>query len=175
VAAYLDTWLHGKRDLRPTSRRSYVDALKPVHAALGGSQLQSVSKGDLDRLVEELLAHGGRRGGGWSPRTVTLTLTVLGQALDDAVREGLLARNVVRLVRRPRRSAPQPTTWTPEEVTRFLGEARRQRLYAAWLLGLMGLRRGEVLGLRWDDLDVDAAEPTLRVRATRVVVGGGGA
>src|SRR4051794_32774120 len=120
-----------------------------------------------------LRALGRRGGGGWSPRTVTLTLTVLGQAMDDAVREGLLARNVVRLVRRPRRSAPQPNTWTPDEVTRFLGEARRHRLYAAWLLSLMGLRRGEVLGLRWEDLDLDASEPTVTVRPTRVVVEAG--
>src|SRR3954468_15360924 len=51
VSQVLDEWLQGKRDLRPSTRRCYVDALKPVHINLGQRPIQRLSKSDLDRLV----------------------------------------------------------------------------------------------------------------------------
>jgi integrase len=172
VDQLLDEWLEGKRDIRLSTRRSYVDALKPVREALGRRSVQQLRKADLDRLVVTMLQAGGPRGMGRSPRTVTLTLNVLQQALDDAARQGHIVRNVAALVQRPRRRQVEMATWSESEVRVFAQAAAAERLHVAWLLTMMGLRRGEVLGLRWQDVSLGHSEAQLRVRQTRVIVKG---
>jgi integrase len=80
-------------------------------------------------------------------------------ALADAVRHGLVARNVALVAHAPRlRSIPkvEPQPWTPEQLRTFLHAACGHRLFPAfWLLAATGMRRNEVLGLRWDDIDFD--------------------
>lgn len=109
---------------------------------------------------------------GVSERTVTSMLVQLSAALDDAVQQGLLTRNVARLVERPKVAAPEMRTWTREQVAAFRAHVRGHRLYACWLLTLCGLRRSEVLGLSWSAVDVDAG--TVSVVAGRVSVGSRG-
>ena len=167
---HLDTWLEGKRDIRPATRRSYVDGMKPVRQMLGHKLLQDVSKADVEALVSSMLTTGGRHGQRRSPRTVTMMLVVLQQAMHDAVRQGLLVRNVVSLVQKPRQVHHEMSAWTLEQTRTFLTHVADDRLYAAWLLTMHGLRRGEVLGLRWSDLALEGTEPTLAVRQTRVLV-----
>jgi integrase len=173
VGQYLDEWLPGvQRRVRPSTFRGYVDALKPVREALGGHRLQQLSKGDVDRLVGDLLTSGRRIGGkgqALSPRTVSLTLTILRMALEDALREGRVARNVAKLVDAPKQVHRDMRTWTPDEVKAFLAVAMRDRLAPAWLLSLYGMRRGEVLGLRWSDVDLE--QGTVTISQTRVSVG----
>lgn len=79
-------------------------------------------------------------------------------------------RNVAKLVTPPRYVPADRETWSAVEVQRFLGQAEGDRLHAAWRLSLYGLRRGEVLGLRWDDVALDAG--TLSVRRARILVEG---
>ncbi len=172
VDQLLEEWLEGKRDIRPSTRRSYVDALKPVRERLGRRYVQQLRKADLDGLVVTMLQTGGPRGTGRSPRTVTLTLNVLQQALDDAARQGHIVRNVAALVQRPRRRQAEMSTWTASEVRQFAQTAAAERLHVAWLLTLMALRRGEVLGLRWHDVSLGPNAPQLRIRQTRVIVNG---
>lgn len=111
------------------------------------------------------LARNGRRSkpGPLSPRYVRMCHTVIRKALADAVRWGLLTRNVADSADPPSVSlakidaARRRRTWTVEELRRFLDHARSRRLYPAFLLAAMtGMRRGEVLGLRWCDLDLEA-------------------
>ncbi|OBY30805.1 site-specific integrase [Mycolicibacter kumamotonensis] len=109
--------------------------------------------------------------GGVSARTVVTMLVVLSSALDDAMAQGFVARNVARLVKRPKVTAAEMATWTPDEAARFRAHISSDRLAACWLLTLAGLRRSEVLGLRWVDVDFDAG--TITVAQGRVVVGGG--
>ncbi|GAA1390272.1 hypothetical protein GCM10009613_30590 [Pseudonocardia kongjuensis] len=78
-------------------------------------------------------------------------------------------RNVAKLVTPPRYVPAERGTWTADEVRSFLRTAAEDRLHAAWRLSLYGLRRGEVLGLRWDE-DVDLDAGTLSVRRARVLV-----
>jgi integrase len=85
-----------------------------------------------------------------------------------AVLEGKLARNVAKLVKPPKHTPRERGTWSKAEVRDFLGAASRDRLHAAWRLSLYGLRRGEVLGLRWSDIDLKAK--TLTVCQSRVLV-----
>lgn len=98
--------------------------------------------------------------------------TILHKALADAVDEGLLAVNPASKARPPKPSRSAPTElrfWTPEQLRHFLTSVAGTRLEAAWHLAAMtGMRRGEVLGLRWRDLDLDGA--TLAVRHTIITV-----
>jgi integrase len=81
---------------------------------------------------------------------------VLSTALSRAVREELLARNVARLVELPAWEPAEVVPWAPAEALAFLSAASDDPLYPAFVLLLLyGMRRGEVLGLRWQDVDFD--------------------
>ena len=84
---------------------------------------------------------------------------VLHRSLKDAVRWGRLARNPADLADPPRVSARshELRTWSAEQLAAFLNARRGDRLYALWhTLAMTGLRRGEALGLRWQDVDLEA-------------------
>ena len=86
-----------------------------------------------------------------------------------AVRLGYLVRNVADAVTPPRGASPEMQVWTPEQLRAFLEHVRQDRLYALWLLvATTGMRRAELAGLRWVDVDLDAAR--LSPRRPRVVV-----
>ncbi|WP_231748754.1 site-specific integrase [Mycobacterium sp. M26] len=83
-----------------------------------------------------------------------------------------MTRNVARMVKRPAVKHYEMATWTPEQATQSWDHIRDDRLAACWLLTLAGLRRSDVLGLRWSDVDFDAG--TVSVAQGRVVVQGVG-
>src|SRR2546430_5989161 len=173
VNSYLDGYLKGAtRGRRASTKRNYHDALRPVRERLGSRSLQSITKGDVECLIDWMLTSGRRRGGkpgtGLSGRTVRLTLGRLTAALEMAVLEGKLVRNVAKLVKPPEHTPRERDTWGKAEGRKFLTAASRDRLHAAWRLSLYGLRRGEVLGLRWSDIDLKAK--SLTVRQARVLV-----
>jgi integrase len=122
----------------------------------------------LERFYGELLASGGRDGGCLSPKTVANVSGVLSIALADAVRLKVLAHNPSTDARLPRRAHREMTAWTEQEAATFLASVAGERVYPMWRLVLAtGLRRGELCGLRWQDVDLDA--PTINVASTRVV------
>ncbi|MEU4212719.1 site-specific integrase [Streptomyces sp. NPDC026206] len=91
---------------------------------------------------------------------------VLRSALSAACREELIARNVVKLVEPPKADTYESQLWTLDQTLRFVLTARRDPLYAAFMLAVcLGLRRGELVGLRWQDIDFDSR--TLQVRKQR--------
>ena len=93
------------------------------------------------------------------------------KALKDAVRSNLVQRNVAELVDPPRVKRAQIRTWSAREVRTFLEHVKGDRLYAAYVLAATtGMRRGEVLGLRWQDCDLEGAR--VAVSQTLVVVDG---
>ncbi|MEV6323934.1 tyrosine-type recombinase/integrase [Nocardia sp. NPDC051787] len=104
---------------------------------------------------------------GVSERTVTTMLIHLTAALDDAMAQGLVTRNVARLVKRPDVADKEMQTWTREQCRQFRQHVREHRLYALLLLSLCGLRRSEIMGLRWSCIE----GPMLNVRRGRVAVG----
>jgi integrase len=91
---------------------------------------------------------------------------IVHRALRDAVRWGRLARNPADAADPPKATAtsrPESTTWTAEELRTFLERTRSSRFSAAYhLIATTGLRRGEALGLRWQDLDLDAGRASIR-------------
>lgn len=106
-----------------------------------------------------------------SARTLRDAWTVLRSALNNAVREELVVKNVASLVRVPKPRKRKVKPWTAEEARSFLESAREggDSLYAAYVLILvLGLRRGEALGLTWNDVDFDSAELYVRHQLQRV-------
>jgi integrase len=173
VNRYLDGYLKGAtRGRRASTKRNYQDALRPVRERLGTRPLQSITKADIEDLMDWMLTAGRKRGGkpgtGLSGRSARLTLGRLTAALEMAVLEGKLVRNVAKLVTPADHTPKERETWNKAEVRKFLTKASRDRLRAAWRLSLYGLRRGEVLGLRWSDIDLKAK--TLTVNQSRVLV-----
>lgn len=94
---------------------------------------------------------------------------VLRSALTAACREELISRNVVKLVPAPRVQSRELRPWDLEETTTFLEAARKDPLYTAFVLAVaLGLRRGEILGLRWSDIDLGRRTLTVRNQIQRV-------
>lgn len=173
LGQHLDEWLAGKRDLKRRTHSNYRDALLPAKETLGEVELQKLSKADVDRVVTKMLASGrrvNRPGTPLSASTVVLMLTVLSMALDDAMAQGLVLRNVARLVERPKLTKKEMKTWTAEQATGFLGAVAGDRLALGWMLAMYGMRRGEVMGLRW--CDVDLVGKSLTIVKTRTPLDG---
>ncbi len=171
VSEYLEEWLAGLHSQKPKTVLGYRDALRVVMDAYGTKPLQSLTKRDIDLLVSVMLTTGGRNGSGRAPRTIRLMLTMLGAALDVAKKEQRIAVNVASLVAKPQNEDRESigAAWTATETRRFLATVSNDRYSAAWRLSLYGLRRGEVLGLTWENIDWEAG--TIRVATTRVVAG----
>ena len=156
-----DTW---------EDRRSNLDL--HVVPRIGRVKLQRLTPGHLNRMYAELLTGGNKaNGGGLSPTTVRRIHAIVRTALNDGVRWGMLERNPAhtadpppqRAINAARRRAMR--TWSADELRDFLLSARTHTLFPVWALAAStGMRRSELLGLRWSDVDLNAA--TLCVRQT---------
>ena len=94
--------------------------------------------------------------GGTAPKTIRNIHGVLSKALADAERWGLVGRNSARLADVPAVARPKLRVWSPEQTRAFLAAVANDWLFAAWLLAATtGMRRGELLGLRWEGIDVE--------------------
>jgi integrase len=158
-----------KPTLRPSTHYSYERNLKlHVLPHLESVQLRRIDAGMLNSLYASLLADGRKNyaGGGLSPRTVQYVHAIVHRALRDAVKWGRLARNPADAADPPKATAasrPESTTWTADQLRTFLERTRTSRFSAAYhLIATTGLRRGEALGLRWQDLDLDAGRASIR-------------
>ena len=102
---------------------------------------------------------------GRSKRTAQLGLVILRRALGQAVKWDLAARNVAKLVDAPKVERPPVEPLTAEQARQFLESSKGDRFESIYAVALgLGLREGEVLGLQWEDIDLEAR--TLRVRHT---------
>lgn len=176
VGAYLtEEWLPAQRSrLRPSTFDSYERNIRlHVVPRLGAVRLQALTGPMVTSFYGDLLT-GGRvgNGDGLSAKTVRYIHTILRRALADAARWGYVQRNCCEHADPPAVGAAGSrdlVTWSPQEVRAFLTATRDERLYPAYLLAAStGMRRGEVLGLRWVDVDLDASR--LSVRQTLISV-----
>lgn len=163
-----------RHTLKPTSAEGYAWILTPVRAELGHIPVQKLTRRDVDDVVRTLRA-GGSKGSKrtrrpWGARSCNLMLGILSQVLDQLVQDGTLVRNVVKHVDRVPGKPKKFATYTPEQVAAVLAAIAEDRDRHARHLALSGLRRGEIAGLRWDDVNLDAK--TLNVWRTRVSAAG---
>lgn len=154
LAQFLDRWLADVviHRVRPSTYQSYTVIVR-VHLkpALGDLKLRSLRPDHIQRLFSESLAAG------LSPTTVRYIHSTLRSALNQALRWGLVARNVATLADPPGRRHTEMHVLSPDQVRAFLDGARDNRLYPLYLLAITtGMRQGELLGLRWSDVDLGA-------------------
>lgn len=155
----------------------YGYVLQPVRSELGDLAAQELTRRHIDDLIVKLRAGslerpGGRARKAWSAGSCNYMLGAVSQVLAQLVAEGRLARNVAGLVDRVPGKARKFDTFTADQVKTVMGGIANDRNRHAWHLALAGLRRGEIAGLRWDDIDF--AQRTVRIGKTRVDVGGRG-
>ena len=149
------------KHLVPTLGHKRLTALTPADVAglLALKQRERLAPAKGATAGERSAAEGGAgpASGGYSPRTVKLIRGVLVQALGQAERWGMVPRNVAALCEGPRLSREEGRTLTLDQARGLLEAAQGERLEAAFVVLLsLGLRRGEALGLRWADVDLDA-------------------
>jgi integrase len=168
LAEYLnDTWLPSINSrVRATTADGYRRIVKThIVPSLGGVKLQALNEPLVEAWVASLVSSG------LNPKTVRNIHAVLSKALTDAMRLRLVARNAVSRALLPKVTTPQPRAWRPEELRAFLKRVEADRWATMWrLYAMTGMRRGEVLGLRWSDVDLD--DGSLRVVWQRTVAGG---
>jgi integrase len=166
LGEYLDYYLENivRTNRRPATYNLYEQVIRLyLKPSLGSAALSRLTVRGTQDFCNRLLAQGH------SVRKVQLVRTVLSAALTRAVREELISRNVARLVELPAWQRRDIHPWSPEEARRFLNAASSTSLYPAYLLLLVyGLRRGEVLGLRWQDVDLARSELHIRQQLGRV-------
>jgi integrase len=156
-------------DWRASTAAQNASALLPIRELLGAKRAQQLDRADIERAARKMLAEGGRSGAGRSPRTVRIAVQLTKAALALAVRDGVVPRNVADGVRLPRVDEHEKGLWSAAELARFLAHVEDHPLVGVFHLLALGMRRGEVLGATWADVDDDRA--TVRVRQTRVIVG----
>lgn len=173
VAQYLtERWLPVQQSrLRTSTYDSYRRNIDlHVVPALGRRALAKLAPEDLDLFYATLLTEGRKQAGGTSRGLATKTVrnihVMLSKAFADAARKGIVARNVASLADAPSAQASRKDeikAWNASQLATFLDAVRSHRLHPAFhLTAHTGMRRGEVLGLRWQDLDLDASRLSVR-------------
>jgi integrase len=170
VAKFLTQWLESsvKPTVRVTTFDSYKRAVeKHINPILGGLQLAKLAPAAVQAMVGKLEANGK------GTDTRRIARIVLHRACKQALRWGMIPRNPVDAVEAPRVARREMHVWTTEQAQAFLGAAKGDRLEALYVVALdSGMRLGELLGLQWAAIDLQADNPYLMVKSTLQEVGG---
>ena len=107
---------------------------------------------------------------GLSARSVQIVHGTLHTMLGEAVRDEVITRNPAAVVRSPALTREEVKPWSPQEASAFLSASVDHRLYAVFAVGVaLGLRRGELLALRWSDVDLDEGLVHVRQNVQRLL------
>lgn len=179
VGQWMDVWFENcaKIKVRPSSHqtyRGYIDHhIKPY---IGDIQLNKLTSLDLQRLYKKLLGSGRvdrieaeKQPKGLSPKTVRNINQVISSALNFAKEQKLIASNPTDSCVLPKLEHREMKTLTAEQLTAFLQEAKASGVYEMYYIELAtGLRRGELLGLKWEDIDLEQAVIRVRRQVARI-------
>jgi len=169
LSEYLDRWLADSvaDTVRPTTFERYEQIVRVhIRPALGNLKLKSVTPAHVRGLYRDKLEVG------LSPRTVQYIHVTLHKALKQALADGLIPRNATEAVRPPQIRKEEIRPLTAEQVKMLFKAVRDDRLESLYILAVhTGLRQGELLGLKWGDVDLEAG--TLQVRRTLTTAKGG--
>lgn len=151
LASFIQQWLiEKKKNVRNSTYESY-EILSKVHIIpkIGHYQLNKLNQVHINKFYDELSET-------LSNSTILKIHKILKMALNKAVQYGYIAKNIMGVIDAPRLNKPEMTVWNEEEVRSFLEVAKEERLYIAFLLAVTtGMRRGEILGLRWKNIDFE--------------------
>ena len=162
-------WLPAvKATIRPSTYNSYVQHVE-CHIApyIGSVKLAKLSGSQVNALYAKL-AESGKADGkkGLSAMTIHHVHSCLHKACKDAVRWGHIQRNPLDAADPPRKKGDgtrEMRTWTKEQLKAFLETVSNDRLYGLWhMIAMTGMRRGEALGLRWSDVDLENSRLSVR-------------
>ena len=143
-------------NLAAGSLRLYALHARRISCHIGHIPLQKLTRADVGVLAATLNTKPGPKGGVLSPASRRSVIGVLSHALSDAVKAGHIRTNPAHGVSRPTVRQREMHTWSAEALATFLQATREDRLGPLWhMLATTGLRRGEVLGLQWSDIDFD--------------------
>jgi integrase len=172
LAEYLGWWMENvvRGEVAHRTYHNYLSQMRNhIVPRLGKKKLKALKLEDAEGLYRSMAASG------LSPATVRYVHAVLRRALKQAFVRGLVPRNVAEGASLPLADRKEMEAFfTPEEVRRFLQAAKHDRLEALYVLAITcGLRQGELLGLRWDDVDLEASRLTVRRQVQRSRDGSG--
>jgi integrase len=163
LSAYMDRWLNGsvKGSVKPSTYESYERMIRNhIKPTLGHRKLKALAPEHVQYFYQSKLDAD------LAPGTVRLMHGILHQALDQAVRWGAVPRNVCKATTPPKPNPEEIRPLDAEQSKRILEASRGNRLEALYVLAVTaGLRIGELLGLKWEDIDLGAG--SLHVRRTR--------
>lgn len=164
VKEYLKSWLETK-DIRPSTKKQYEVSIR-LHIVpdLGKHRLKELTALHVRKWIAGKAAEGKV-----SPSTIRLAHATLKTALSQAVTDGLVVRNVAKLVRPLASRQYEARFLTVEQARKFLSTVQTHRLGALYALLLtVGLRKGEALGLSWDDVNLDDGKLSIRFTMQQV-------
>lgn len=194
LADYIHTlWLPTiKSRIKETTYSGYASAVgRYVVPLLGHLRLQDISPAHINGAYSKMLTgdlplpprrtrlerksrrpHHPRENRPLSPKTVHNTHLLIHKIMGDAMDAGLISRNPATRAKPPRPSKPEITTWTAEQLNAFLRSVEEDPLYGLWhLIAMTGLRRGEALGLRVEDVDFSGQYLAVRQNLVHVESG----
>jgi integrase len=191
VARFVRYWLSIKTRVRPSTLRSYTEHVENyLIPYLGSTRLGELTGRQVQAMFAELVTRETRSGRPIAASTLHRIRATLRAALNAAIREGLIRDNPARFIELPDPRRPQAQVWTTNRVrewertgerfpvavwtaellAHFLDFVAGDRLFAMWwLVALRGLRRGELAGLRWIDIDLD--EGVIMISQQRITFG----
>ncbi len=164
VRTYLEHWLKEKaRSVKPRTAELYREqAQRYVYPHIGQVHLTKLTPLHIQTLISKLADNIGAN-------TANKVRTLLFNALKQAVLWQLIPRNPCEAVAKLKEETKEMIIWTPDETLAFIETAHSHRLFAAFYLAIFtGLRRGEILGLRWQDIDDDV----IRVKQSLTILSG---
>jgi len=170
VTTFFTSWLAQKQmHIRPGTYKTYRWLVNyHIIPQLGQIKMVNLSPQHLVSMYERL-GSGEKH---LSPQTINHVHKVLHDALETAVKWELLVKNVARLVKPPQIPKSETKTWTDEELMQFLEFTKNSRYHIIFLLAATtGMRRGEVLGVKWEDISLETGKLCVRRSYTRGVVG----
>lgn len=168
VAQYLATWIEGKSEtLRPTTRAGYRREIGKAVPHIGHLRLRELQPGHLTVMYRKLLAESRARGHGAT--NVEKVHVMIRSALSDAKRAGLIRDNPAQDATVPRRDKAKIRPWSGTELGTFLDHVGGHPLGPIYeLIAMTGMRRGEALALRWQDVNLTDGYLTVRQQLTSV-------
>jgi len=166
VGEFLNRWLEdsAKPRIKPRTYERFGELIRlHIVPSLGSIRLDKLGPQNVQRLLTQ------KREQGLAAQTVVSIRNVLRAALNQALRWGLVARNVATLVDAPRIERPPVRVLSADEARQLLDAAKGERFEAVYTVGLaLGFRRGELLGLHWNCVDLDGAKATIVCALQRI-------